>query len=71
MLTVNSPDRLIRLPEVTRITGASKSSIYRWMEAGTFPRAVKIGPKAIAWPASVIANWQRSLTERPNTAPQK
>jgi prophage regulatory protein len=40
---------LIRLPEVERRTSHSCSEIYKRMHAGTFPRPVKIGRRAVAW----------------------
>lgn len=43
------PSSLIRLPEVQRRVGASRTEIYRRMDAGTFPRPVKIGRRYVAW----------------------
>jgi prophage regulatory protein len=52
-------DHFIRLPEVKKLTGFSATStIYRLMSEGAFPAAVKIGARAVAWPASAIAAWQ-------------
>jgi len=50
-------DRMLRRPEVEEITGRSRSAIYEGMAAGTFPKPVKIGTRAIAWPESVIRSW--------------
>jgi prophage regulatory protein len=55
----NQPDPFLRLPEVKRLAGFSATStIYRLMKEGSFPAAVKIGARAIAWPASAVAAWQ-------------
>ena len=40
-------DRLLRRREVEKITGISRSSIYRLMPDGEFPRPVKVGPAAV------------------------
>lgn len=57
-MTYNQPlCRLIRRPEVEKLTGRSRSSIYKGIEDGTFPKPVKIGQRAVAWPDSVIRNW--------------
>lgn len=40
---------LLRLPEVERRTAQSKSEIYRLMQEGTFPRAVRIGRRTVGW----------------------
>ncbi len=50
-------DRFIRMPEAEKITGKSRATIYRDMEAGTFPKAVKIGQRAIGWKLSAIERW--------------
>jgi prophage regulatory protein len=42
--------RLLRLPEVRTRTGKSRSSIYRGVADGTFPKQVKLGPRAVGWP---------------------
>lgn len=49
--------RLLRRPEVEAITGLSRSSIYAQMEKGDFPKPVKLGPRAVAWPESRIEAW--------------
>lgn len=41
--------KLIRLPEVMARTGKSKSAIYQGTKDGTFPKQVKLGPRAVAW----------------------
>ena len=55
-------DRLLRRREVEEITGMGRSSIYRLMHDGTFPRPVRVGPAAVRWRASDIDDW---LATRP------
>lgn len=50
-------DRMLRRNEVEAITGRSRSAIYEGIATGTFPRPVKIGARAVAWPESVIRKW--------------
>ncbi|KPQ26587.1 MAG: prophage regulatory protein [Marinobacter excellens HL-55] len=50
-------DRMLRRKEVEAITGRGRSAIYEGMAAGTFPKPVKIGARAVAWPESVIREW--------------
>ena len=62
-----SKNRLIRLPEVLRRTGYGRTSIYRKMEEGSFPRSVKLGGpledsnafdcRAIAWLEDEVEQW--------------
>ena len=53
-------DRLLRRREVERITGLSRSSIYRQMQAGDLPRPLRVGPSAVRWKQSDIAAWLES-----------
>lgn len=46
-----------RRTEVESITGLSRSTIYDMMARGDFPRPVRIGAKAVAWPESKISKW--------------
>lgn len=56
-------DRLLRRKEVENLTGRGRSAIYEGMAAGTFPKPVKIGARAVAWPESVIRNWIAKCVE--------
>ena len=53
-------DRLLRRRQVEEITGMSRSSIYKMMQDGEFPRPVRIGPAAVRWKASDITAWVES-----------
>ena len=54
-------DRLLRLAEVERITGLSRSTIYRKIEDGTFPPPVRPNPGMSRWRKSDIDDWMESL----------
>ena len=53
-------DRLLRRPEVEKLTGLSRASIYRLMRSGRFPASVKVSDTAVRWRASDIAAWIES-----------
>ena len=53
-------DRLLRRREVEGIVGICRSSIYRQMDLGSFPRPVKVGPNAVRWRESDIRRWVES-----------
>ena len=55
-------DRLLRREEVETRCGLARSSIYRLMRSGQFPEPVRVGPRAVRWPASEIEAW---LSARP------
>jgi len=50
-------DKFLRLKQVKEISGLSRSSIYRFMENGTFPKSVDLGPRLIAWRESELKEW--------------
>jgi len=54
---VMDPDRLIRLPDVVRLTSMSRTQIYRMISAGTFPKQRRISHKVAAWRQSDVLQW--------------
>ncbi|MCP3930234.1 MAG: AlpA family phage regulatory protein [Bacteroidetes bacterium] len=49
--------RLLRLPAVLKITGLKKSTVYANAKAGTFPKPVRLGSRAVAWRADELKRW--------------
>lgn len=47
----------LRLPSVMRVTGLGRSTIYRLMADGQFPRPVQVASRAVAWRRSDIDTW--------------
>jgi prophage regulatory protein len=55
---------MLRLPAVKMRTALSRSSIYKFVTAGTFPCPVRIGPRAVAWIESEVNQWiERRIAE--------
>ena len=52
---------LIPIGTVSREVSLSKSSIYRMMATGTFPKPVRIGARAVRWVATDIEKWLKQL----------
>ncbi len=59
----NEREAICKLPEVKGATGLSKSTIYRKMADGSFPKQCRIGKRAVGWKKSSISNWLTSLKE--------
>ena len=49
--------RLIRLKEVQYRVGLGRSTIYRWMAEGKFPKPVQLGGYTVAWAQEDIDAW--------------
>lgn len=54
---VPDPDRIVRIRTVLARTGLSRSTLYRKMNDGSFPRQVKIGVHSSGWHESAINTW--------------
>jgi prophage regulatory protein len=64
---MESQPQFIRLPEVLRIVGLSKSEIWRRIQAGTFPAPIKLGDRATRFELSEVHAWASArLAERPS-----
>ena len=71
--TPKTKHRFIRLNEVLSRTGYGRTSIYRKMEDGSFPRSVKLGgppvdpeafdSRAVAWIENEVEQWIDSMIE--------
>jgi prophage regulatory protein len=56
---------LLRLDAVKHRTGLSRSTLYRLVKAGLFPRPIAIGgTRAKAWPSNEIDSWIARQIER-------
>lgn len=50
--------RAIRLPEVMRLTGASRPTIWRWVHADPlFPKPFHLSPAITCWDESELVAW--------------
>ena len=71
-MTVNDIPQLYRLPEVIRLTGLSKTSIYRLEGEGKFPTRFQLTESTVGWRADEIETWindrPRVLTMTPKEA---
>ena len=52
--------RVLRLKEVQHRTGLGRSTIYRWMDEGKFPKPVRLGARSVAWIEHEIDEWLMS-----------
>jgi predicted DNA-binding transcriptional regulator AlpA len=47
----------IRLPDVRKATGLGRSTIYRLISEGQFPKPIKLAARSVAWCSAEIAAW--------------
>ena len=48
---------IMRLPEVRRATGLSRSTIYLRIGQGNFPKPVNLGGRAVGWLQAEVQQW--------------
>jgi prophage regulatory protein len=54
--------KLLRLRQVIERVALSKSTIYRSMDDGSFPRPLKLGSRMVRWLSDDIDNYLSRLT---------
>lgn len=47
----------MRLPEVLRLIPVSRSTIYNMVQAGDFPRQVRMSRNCVGWKLSDVRAW--------------
>ncbi len=59
-MQTESPDRILRIKAVLERTGLSRSTMYRKMQNGTFPRNVQISTRCAGWRESAVTDWMHN-----------
>jgi prophage regulatory protein len=58
-------DKIIRKKELLNSLGVSDATLWRWEQAGAFPKRIQLGGNSVGWPESEIQAWQdRKKAER-------
>ena len=55
--------QVIRLSSVIEATGLGRSSIYKYISEGKFPKPISLGDRAIGWVSTEIDEWIRDKIE--------
>lgn len=49
--------RIIRRPEVIKMTGLSGTTLWRLEKEGNFPKKIKLSQKIVGWSETEIQRW--------------
>ena len=60
--------QVLRLPQVCRVTGLCRSTIYQLETERQFPGRIKIGARAVGWIEGEVQEWLTTRIERSRTA---
>lgn len=52
---------LVRMKDLPALTGISRAELYRKIAAGSFPRPVSLGTRAVAWRIADLQAWANAL----------
>ena len=61
-MAADTGSRILRLKAVLDLTGLSRSTLYRKIEVGTFPRQVRISERCVGWREGDIERWLTNPT---------
>lgn len=59
-MTNDGPERIIRIKTVLERTGLTRSTLYRKVQAGSFPKQVAISTRCAGWRESAVNEWLRN-----------
>ena len=59
-MSTEKPDRILRLPAVLERTGLSRSTMYRKIQEGTFPKQIALSTRCAGWRESAVSEWMRN-----------
>ena len=49
--------KIIRLNQVKDVTGLGRSTIYKYVAEGSFPKPISLGDRCVGWLESEIYDW--------------
>lgn len=49
--------KIYRLDQVIDATGLARSTIYKFISQGTFPRPISLGGRCVGWVGSEVMDW--------------
>jgi len=59
--------RIIRLKEVMDTTGLARSTIYKYIAEGLFPKPVPLGDRCVGWVEDEVHEWILARIEERDT----
>lgn len=59
-MAIDTTDRILRIRTVLQLTGLSRSTLYRKVQRGEFPRQIKLSERCAGWRQSAVNAWMRN-----------
>lgn len=63
---VAAPPRILRLPEVSKLIGLGRSTLWRMVKEQQFPPPCRLGPRSVGWFEADVRGWIEGRRAGPN-----
>lgn len=61
--------KLMKLKDVMEVTTLAKSTIYKYISEGTFPKQISTGGSRVAWNEEKVQDWIRAKIAESDSEP--
>ena len=55
--------QIFRRPDVEKLVGLSRSTLYAMMAEGSFPKPIRLGKRAVGWRVADLQRWLETRSE--------
>jgi len=59
-MTLDTSERILRIGTVLQLTGLSRSTLYRKIQRGEFPKQIKLSERCAGWRQTSVHTWMRN-----------
>jgi prophage regulatory protein len=59
-MSFQTQDRILRIKTVLQVTGLTRSTLYRKVQRGEFPKQIKLSERCAGWRQSAVDAWMRN-----------
>ncbi|MFN3727343.1 MAG: helix-turn-helix transcriptional regulator [Allosphingosinicella sp.] len=59
-MSLQTQDRILRIKTVLQVTGLTRSTLYRKVQRGEFPKQIKLSERCAGWRQSAVDAWMRN-----------
>jgi prophage regulatory protein len=59
-MSLQPQDRILRIKTVLQVTGLTRSTLYRKVQRGEFPKQIKLSERCAGWRESAVNAWMRN-----------
>lgn len=63
--------KVLRLHQVMETTGLSRSTVYKYISEGAFPKPLSLGERCVGWLESEVHDWLLTRLEERDASSSK